>query len=104
MLALAFCIAFPSLTSSAQTRTVRADVSRIAGPHTPVPLRVIGAGRANEGLRADWQAQLATVQHEIGFQYIRMHGILNDDMGVYTEDSHGNPQFNFQYRGDPGKP
>jgi xylan 1,4-beta-xylosidase len=62
-----------------------------------VPLRVIGAGRANEGLRADWQEQLATVQREIGFDYIRMHGILNDDMGVYTEDSHGNPQYNFQY-------
>ena len=97
ILALASCIAFPALTVSGQTRTVRADVSRIIGPHTTVPLRVIGAGRANEGLRADWQEQLATVQREIGFQYIRMHGILNDDMGVYTEDSHGNPQYNFQY-------
>ena len=96
-LALAFWIAFPSLTVPAQTRTVRADVSRVIGPHTAVPLRVIGAGRANEGLRADWQEQLATVQREIGFQYIRMHGILHDDMGVYTEDSQGSPQFNFQY-------
>ena len=96
-LALAFCIALPSFAVPAQTRTVRADVSRVSGPHTNVPLRVIGAGRANEGLRADWQQQLATVQREIGFQYIRMHGILNDDMGVYTEDSHGNPQYNFQY-------
>ena len=96
-MALAFCIAFPSLTIPAQTRTVRADASHLIGPHTTVPLRVIGAGRANEGLRADWQEQLATVQREIGFDYIRMHGILNDDMGVYTEDSHGNPQYNFQY-------
>jgi xylan 1,4-beta-xylosidase len=83
--------------SSAQTRTVRADLAKAIGPHTQVPLRVIGAGRANEGLRADWQEQLATVQKEIGFQYIRMHGILHDDMGVYKEDSKGNPDFNFQY-------
>jgi len=58
---------------------------------------MIGAGRANEGLRADWQEQLALVQREIGFEYIRMHGILHDDMGVYTEDAHGTPIYNFQY-------
>ncbi len=83
--------------ATAQTRTVRADLSRTIGPHTSVPFRCIGAGRANEGLRADWQQQLATVQRELGFDYIRMHGILHDDMGVYKEDKKGNPQFNFQY-------
>ncbi|KAH0536494.1 hypothetical protein GP486_008879, partial [Trichoglossum hirsutum] len=79
------------------TRLVRADLDVVAGKHSAVPLRVIGAGRAEEGLRADWQAQLDTVQSEIGFQYIRMHGLLNDEMGVYTEDKDGHPQFNFQY-------
>ncbi|HTP85761.1 MAG TPA: hypothetical protein VMJ34_02390 [Bryobacteraceae bacterium] len=83
--------------AGAQTRVVRADVSHTTGPHSQVPLRCIGAGRANEGLRADWQEQLATVQREIGFDYIRMHGILHDDMGVYKEDKQGKPQFNFQY-------
>lgn len=95
--AIALSLAFPLLHTCAQTRVVQADVSHIVGPHTQVPLRVIGAGRANEGLRADWQQQLATIQREIGFQYIRMHGILHDDMGVYTEDALGNPQYNFQY-------
>jgi xylan 1,4-beta-xylosidase len=94
---LAVGIALAAPSAFAQTRVVHADVSHVSGPHTQVPLRVIGAGRANEGLRADWQQQLATVQREIGFQYIRMHGILHDDMGVYTEDAHGNPQYNFQY-------
>jgi len=83
--------------AGAQTRTVQADITRVSGPHTQVPLLVVGAGRANEGLRADWQDQLSTVQDEIGFQYIRMHGILHDDMGVYREDAHGNPEYNFQY-------
>ena len=40
--ALAFCIAFPSLTIPALTRTVRPDISRVIGP---VPLRAIGYGR-----------------------------------------------------------
>lgn len=87
-----------SATALAQTtRYVSADLARVTGPHSDVPLRVVGAGRAEEGLRADWQAQLATVQHEIGFHYLRMHGILNDEMGVYTEDKQGNPKINFQY-------
>jgi len=79
------------------TRVVHADLGVVVNPHTEVPLRVVGAGRAEEGLRADWQEQLDDVQSEIGFQYIRMHGILNDEMGVYTEDKEGHPQINFQY-------
>lgn len=86
-----------SVSAAAQTRTVQIDAAKTLGPHSGVPLRVVGAGRANEGLRADWQEQLALVQREIGFGYIRMHGILHDDMGVYTEDAHGMPQYNFQY-------
>jgi xylan 1,4-beta-xylosidase len=83
--------------SSQQTRVIHADVAKVTGPHSEVPLRVVGAGRAEEGLRADWQEQLATVQSEIGFKYLRMHGLLCDEMGVYTEDKQGNPQINFQY-------
>ena len=83
--------------AQAQTRTVQADLAQVTGPHTQVPLRCVGAGRANEGLRADWQQQLATVQSEIGFKYIRMHGLLHDDMGVYREDKDGKPEYNFQY-------
>jgi xylan 1,4-beta-xylosidase len=83
--------------SSQQTRVIHADMAKVTGPHSEVPLRVVGAGRAEEGLRADWQEQLATVQSEIGFKYLRMHGLLCDEMGVYTEDKQGNPQFNFQY-------
>jgi xylan 1,4-beta-xylosidase len=78
-------------------REVAADVSRVTGPHSRSALMAVGAGRANEGLRADWQAQLATTQQEIGFRYIRFHGLLDDDMGVYKEDAEGNPRYNFQY-------
>ena len=49
----------------AQPRRITADVGQITGPHSRSPLMVVGAGRANEGLRADWQAQLALVQREI---------------------------------------
>jgi len=57
----------------------------------------VGAGRANEGLRADWQQQLAYVKKECGFRYIRFHGLLTDDMGVYREDKNGKPEYNYMY-------
>jgi len=57
----------------------------------------VGAGRANEGLRADWQRQLRQVRAECGFRYIRFHGLFCDDMGVYQEDKQGRPIYNWQY-------
>src|SRR4051812_36969203 len=80
----------PLVAQPVADRIVKADVSRTIGAHSPAPLAVVGAGRAEEGLRADWQGQLATVQDEIGFRYLRMHGILNDEMAVYDEDKNGN--------------
>jgi xylan 1,4-beta-xylosidase len=78
-------------------RVIAVDFSQVRGPLSTVWKECIGAGRANEGLRADWQQQLAGVQKEIGFRYIRMHGLLHDDMGVYKEDAKGNPVYNWQY-------
>jgi xylan 1,4-beta-xylosidase len=86
-----------AMGQGAQKRVVHADLAHVTGPHSKAPMLVVGAGRAEEGLRADWQQQLATVQSDIGFHYLRMHGILCDEMGVYTEDRKGNPQYNFQY-------
>ena len=63
----------------------------------PMFKECIGAGRANEGLRADWQQQLTYVKEQCGFRYIRMHGLLCDDMGVYFEDKTGKPIYSWQY-------
>jgi len=82
----------------AQTpRVIAVDYTRVRGPQSTVWKECIGAGRANEGLRADWQEQLALVQKEIGFRFIRMHGLLHDDMGVYKEALNGKPAYNWQY-------
>src|SRR6266567_4662350 len=36
--------------------------------------KVVGAGRANEGLRSTWQEELATAAKYGGFQYVGFHG------------------------------
>jgi xylan 1,4-beta-xylosidase len=80
-----------------QKRIISLDLNKVKGKFSTMFKECIGAGRANEGLRADWQQQLALVKKECDFKYIRMHGLLTDDMGVYKEDPKGNPEYNFQY-------
>lgn len=55
------------------------------------------AGRANEGLRTSWVEQLQMVRKQCGFQYLRMHGLFDDDMCVYFENRKGEPVYNWQY-------
>jgi len=78
-------------------RVINVDYSAEKGAMNTMFKQCVGAGRANEGLRADWQQQLAFVKKECDFKYIRMHGLLTDDMAVYTEDGKGNPQYNYMY-------
>jgi xylan 1,4-beta-xylosidase len=65
--------------------------------YKPFWKKLITAGRAAEGLREDWRNQLREAQREIGFEYIRFHGVFHDDMMIYHEDKDGNPYFNWQY-------
>jgi xylan 1,4-beta-xylosidase len=76
---------------------ITADVGVEKGPLNQMFNLCVGAGRANEGLRADWQRQLEYVHRECGFRYLRFHGLLCDDMGVYSEDKNGKPIYNWQY-------
>ncbi|MDP4271097.1 MAG: glycoside hydrolase [Bacteroidota bacterium] len=80
-----------------QQRVISIDFNQTTGAMNTMFKECVGAGRANEGLRADWQQQLTYVKKECGFKYIRMHGLLTDDMAVYTEDSKGNPIYNYMY-------
>src|SRR3984885_9851253 len=88
-----------SRAQNSETNSVRdisADWQDVKGPTSQLFHECIGAGRAAEGLRAEWLNQLKMCQDEIGFTYIRFHGLLTDDMGVYSEHN-GQPQHNWQY-------
>ena len=83
--------------SPAAPRVIDVDCSAVKGPRSTVYKRCVGAGRVGEGLRADWQAQLKTCKDAIGFEYLRCHGLLHDELGVYREDPQGNAIYNWQY-------
>jgi xylan 1,4-beta-xylosidase len=44
----------------------------------------VGSGHAALALRTDYCRQLKKVHDELGIQYVRFHGILNDDMHTLT--------------------
>lgn len=59
--------------------------SRSAGVGTLRPIwnECLGAGRAAEALRADWQAHFREAVTVLGARSVRFHGLFHDDMFVY---------------------
>ncbi len=67
---------------------------------TPFPHfweQMFGSGRAILSLRESYRNDLRAVKQITGFQYVRFHAILHDEVGVYNEDEHGEPVYNFAY-------
>lgn len=92
-----------ALMASAVYQAINAQTIDVKGktePFTHYWSVGVGAGRANEGLRAGWLEQLKLVKEECGFQYVRMHGLFHDDMFVYFEKPDGKVAYNWQYVDD----
>src|SRR5438552_2051916 len=58
----------------------------------PSPLRhfwkyCVGSDHAPVALRADWQQQLARCHDELGFERVRFHPLLSDDVGTLVRES-----------------
>jgi len=67
---------------------------------TPFPHfweEMFGSGRAILSLRESYREDLRAVKKVADFRYVRFHAILHDEVGVYTEDEHGSPVYNFSY-------
>lgn len=56
-----------------------------------------GSGRAILALREGYREDLRAVKAITGLRYVRFHGILMDEVGVYDEDRQGRPIYNFTY-------
>ncbi|WUH92914.1 xylan 1,4-beta-xylosidase [Streptomyces sp. NBC_00433] len=67
---------------------------RIAVPNQPAGQLTdawrfcVGTGRFDLALRRDYQDSLALVQQDIGFRYIRGHGLLSDGIGIHRPYEH----------------
>jgi xylan 1,4-beta-xylosidase len=57
--------------------------------------KCVGSCHAATALREDWRAQLRKCREELGFEYVRFHGLLDDDMSVCVRRSDGSLEYSF---------
>src|SRR5581483_3620163 len=95
---LLFALLLVSLgaNASASERIIRADFQKIKGPKDMAWRVCVGACHAELDLREDWRKQLEFIHRECGFEYVRFHGLLDDDMEIYSEDARGKPVYNWK--------
>ena len=89
------CIAQPAPPPAAESIQLDPNAPVTAFPHFWE--KMFGSGRAVLALRESYRRDLETVRNATDFQYIRFHGIFDDEMGVYDEDAKGSPVYNFSY-------
>ncbi|AEE47100.1 helix-turn-helix domain-containing protein [Cellulomonas fimi] len=57
--------------------------------------KITTVGRAKELLYEDVREMLRSWQADVGFEFIKFHGLFADDMHVYRENAAGEPVFSF---------
>ncbi len=91
----AFVLLVPVFAQSPETIAVDAHGAGRPFPHFWEVM--FGSGRANLSLRESYRRDLDATRAVTSFQYVRFHAILDDENGIYSEDSQGNPVYNFSY-------
>ena len=80
-----------------QTEVITIDAQAASQPFPHSWERMFGSGRAILSLRDSYRRDLREVKKATGFEYIRFHAIFHDEVGLYNEDEHGNPLYNYSY-------
>jgi xylan 1,4-beta-xylosidase len=94
-LLLAPVVAADSFIDAQETITIDAQAQTTPFPHFWE--QMFGSGRAILTLRESYRNDLRAVKEIADFHYVRFHAILHDELGVYNEDDHCNPVYNFAY-------
>jgi xylan 1,4-beta-xylosidase len=76
---------------------LRVDAGAPGRPWSRFYEKAVAADHANTLRCTVWgrnaQNALRKAHSQAGFEYVRFHGVLNDDIGVYTQDAAGNPTY-----------
>jgi xylan 1,4-beta-xylosidase len=86
-----------SAFSQSATETIVIDTQAPAHPLPHFWEHIFGSERAAVTMRESYRNDLRRVKQITGIQYVRFHAIFHDEMGVYDEDSQGQPVYNFTY-------
>jgi xylan 1,4-beta-xylosidase len=96
----AWCVLAVIMAAALRIEAQETVVIDAEGSHTAFPHyweQMFGSGRAILTLRESYRNDLRAVKQVTDFQYVRFHAIFHDEVGVYNEDEHGNPVYNFAY-------
>lgn len=90
------------ITESTDYPTTISEISSIDFFKKSIPLNhnfknLICVGRAKHILNSEIKDMLFEIQKDIGFKYIRFHGLLDDEMMLYSEDEDNNVELCFNY-------
>ena len=83
--------------TTSQPNTIVVDVKAPSHPFPHFWENIFGSGRAVLSLRDSYRSDLRAVKQITDFNYVRFHGIFNDEVGIYSEDAQGQPVYNFSY-------
>jgi xylan 1,4-beta-xylosidase len=93
---VALCLAGSAGTGWSQQQ-IRIDAQAPTSPFPHFWEEAFGSGRAILAPRESYRNDLVAVKQATDFHYVRFHAIFHDEVGVYNEDEHGNPFYNFSY-------
>ncbi len=85
--------------SSANAQSVDVTSTKSVESFDHLWSKCVGAGRANEALRAGWLEHMGMAQENCGFEYVRFHGLFHRDMYTVFENK-GKYTYNWQYIDD----
>src|SRR5579859_4773490 len=94
---VAFVIVLLFPVGACAQEMINIDAQAPAQPFPHFWEQMFGSGRAILSLRESYREDLRAVKKVADFKYVRFHAIFHDEVGVYNEDEHGNPVYNFAY-------
>ena len=86
-----------AIASGTQSVHLQLDATAHGTPFPHFWEQMFGSGRAVLSLRDDYRRDLETVHAATGFEYVRFHGIFDDDVGPVQRDANGKISYNFSY-------
>jgi xylan 1,4-beta-xylosidase len=87
---------FATATSFAMSQEpISINLKAPSQPTNPMPLFSVGSDRAAIFLRESHQRDLLALKKEIGFKYLRCHGIFNEEMKVVRRRIDGTLAFDW---------
>ena len=86
-----------SATAARAQETITIDAHAQTTPFPHFWEQMFGSGHAILSLRAGYRDDMRAVKSVTEFRYVRFHGILNHEVGVYNLGDDCKPVYNFSY-------